>query len=57
MIVWEGYTIHGGSENFSNHIRPVLIMTFINLDSKFGKNKFIDSAIYPNYMNMKVSLI
>jgi len=57
MIIWEGYTIHGGSTNFSNNIRPVLIMTFINLDSEFGKNKFVNSAIYPKYKNMKLSLI
>lgn len=57
LIIWEGFTIHGGSANISNNIRPVLIMTFINLDSEFGKNMDMGSAIHPRFRNMKLSLL
>ena len=54
MAIWEGYTVHRGGANVSNNIRPVIIMTFINLDSKFAKyeSRYSPAAILPVYKNI-----
>lgn len=59
MVIWEGHVVHRGGENKSNHIRPILIFTFINLDSEFGKrgSKEASAAIYRLYKDKNLNYL